>query len=54
MKDSFRDNLKWILVFINFFIILLSIQGLSNKIERLKEKTDKVSIQCDSLQYQNK
>lgn len=50
MENSFSLNLKWILVFINFFVIILSLQSLSNKFERLEEKTDKVSIQCDSLQ----
>ena len=50
MENSFSTTLKWILVFTNFFVIILSLQSLSNKIERLEEKTDKVSIQCDSLQ----
>lgn len=50
MENSFSTTLKWILVFTNFFVIILSLQTLNNKIERLEEKSDKVSIQCDSLQ----
>lgn len=50
MKNSFSIDLRWILVFINFFVIIICLQGLSNKTERLEEKIDKVSIQCDSLQ----
>jgi uncharacterized membrane protein YciS (DUF1049 family) len=50
MENSFILALEWILVFINFLIIILSLQSLSNKIKRIEEKIDKVSIQCDSLQ----
>lgn len=50
MENSFSIELKWILIFINFFIIILSLRSLGNKIERLEEKLDKVLMQCDSLQ----
>jgi hypothetical protein len=50
MENSFSLALKWVLIFINFFVIIISIQSLSDKVERLEEKIDKVSIQCDSLQ----
>ena len=45
-----KNKTNWILVFINFFLVIISIQRLSDKIERLEEKSGKVSIQCDSLQ----
>ena len=50
MENSFSIALKWVLIFINFFVIIISLQSLSDKIERLEGKIDKVSIQCDSLQ----
>ena len=50
MENSFSIALKWVLIFINFFVIIISLQSLSDNVERLEEKIDKVSIQCDSLQ----
>jgi uncharacterized membrane protein YciS (DUF1049 family) len=41
MENSFILALEWILVFINFLIIILSLQSLSNKIKRIEEKIDK-------------
>ena len=53
MEKSFYSDLKWILVFINFFVIILSLQTLSYKIGKLEEKSDKVLMQCDSLQNES-
>ncbi len=50
MENSFSLNLKWVLIFINVFVILISLQSSFDKIERVEEKIDKVLIQCDSLQ----
>jgi uncharacterized membrane protein YciS (DUF1049 family) len=49
MENSFILALEWILVFINFLIIILSLQSLSNKIKRIEEKIDKFLMQRNSL-----